>query len=80
MSLIGFEDGKAFIELNNMECVRIYQHMGLWNIEATVRDDAGEKQDYMMYTSANESDARKHFDSLISKIPSAIIIKETSDN
>lgn len=75
MSLIGFEDGKAFVELSDIECVDIINPGNQWNIQVTVRHNTGATSKYVIYEGQSEPDAKKHLDSFVKDISGVVIIK-----
>jgi len=69
MSLTGFKDGNALVQLNYLECIRIEQSSGgdEWRIVVYLRYDEGDRTSYTIYSSKNESEVKERFDSLVNR-------------
>ena len=69
MSLTGFKDGKVLVRLNDVECIRI-EHSSRrdeWQIVVYLRYNEGDRANYTIYSSKNESEVKEHFDSLVNE-------------
>lgn len=75
MSLIGFVDGNAFVELKDIEFIQIVNVSNEWIIRVTVRHDTGKTEIYPIYACNSELDAKQHLDAFIKEIDNTVIVK-----